>query len=51
MIDGVEYAGLVPTARFFVEQNLVTSSSNMSEKQKLEISRRISHDRGSCHHD
>tara|TARA_B100000287_G_scaffold247788_1_gene232928 strand:- start:7487 stop:7813 length:327 start_codon:yes stop_codon:yes gene_type:complete len=51
VIDGVEYAGLVPTARFFVEQNLVTSSSNMSEKQKLEISRRISHDRGSCHHD
>ena len=48
VIDGVEYAGLVPTAQFFVENNLVTSSSKMTPEQKIEMERRVSIDRGRC---
>tara|TARA_B100000131_G_scaffold84994_1_gene81960 strand:+ start:216 stop:539 length:324 start_codon:yes stop_codon:yes gene_type:complete len=48
VIDGVEYAGLVPTAQFFVENNLVTSASKMTPEQKIEMERRVSIDRGRC---
>ena len=49
VIDGVEYPGLVPTAQFLVENNLVMSSSKMSPEQKIEIQRRVSRDQGKCY--
>ena len=48
IIDGVEFAGLVPTAKFLVDKGLIKSGSPMTEEQRAEFTRKHYFSEGQC---
>ena len=48
IIDGVEFAGLVPTAKFLVDKGLIKSGSSMTEEQRAEFTRKHYFSEGQC---
>ena len=48
IIDGVEYPGLVPTAKFLVENGLIKSGQPMTDEQRAEFNRKHYFSEGQC---